>query len=115
MSDWIDQLERLTRLHQSGALTDAEFEAEKARLLAREPQGNDFDAHDGPEPRKSRLPLLAGAAALAKLRGFHPKGIVPQGYQNLNQYRQFETNGPPGNHSHLQRSRPGSTPNPPAW
>lgn len=33
MSDWIEQLERLTALHKSGALTDAEFAAQKARLL----------------------------------------------------------------------------------
>ena len=33
MSDWIEQLERLTRLYQDGALTDAEFAAQKARLL----------------------------------------------------------------------------------
>jgi hypothetical protein len=33
MSDWIEQLERLTALHQSGALTDAEFAAQKAKLL----------------------------------------------------------------------------------
>ena len=31
--DHIDQLERLTRLHDSGALTDAEFKKEKARLI----------------------------------------------------------------------------------
>lgn len=34
MSDWIEQLERLTRLHRDGALTDAEFAEQKARLLA---------------------------------------------------------------------------------
>ena len=34
MADWIEQLERLTQLHKSGALTDAEFAAQKAKLLA---------------------------------------------------------------------------------
>jgi uncharacterized protein YecT (DUF1311 family) len=34
MSDWIEQLERLTRLNRDGALTDAEFAEQKARLLA---------------------------------------------------------------------------------
>lgn len=34
MADWIEQLERLTQLHRTGALTDAEFAAQKARLLA---------------------------------------------------------------------------------
>jgi hypothetical protein len=31
--DVIDQLERLGRLHTSGVLTDAEFEAQKAKVL----------------------------------------------------------------------------------
>lgn len=81
MSDWIDQLERLTRLHQSGALTDAEFEAEKARLLAREPQGNPSDIHDGEQVRKSRLPLLAGAAVVAVVvagAAWFGSGILPE-------------------------------------
>ena len=34
MADWIEQLERLTQLHKAGALTDAEFAAQKAKLLA---------------------------------------------------------------------------------
>ncbi|MEQ1498224.1 MAG: SHOCT domain-containing protein [Novosphingobium sp.] len=34
MSDWIEQLERLTQLHKAGALTDQEFAAQKARVLA---------------------------------------------------------------------------------
>ena len=34
MADWIEQLERLTQLHKAGALTDEEFAAQKARLLA---------------------------------------------------------------------------------
>lgn len=33
-SDRLDQLERLARLHRDGVLTDAEFAAEKARILA---------------------------------------------------------------------------------
>jgi uncharacterized protein YecT (DUF1311 family) len=33
MADHIEALERLARLHQSGALTDAEFAAQKAQLL----------------------------------------------------------------------------------
>lgn len=33
MTDQIEALERLARLHQSGALTDAEFAAQKAQLL----------------------------------------------------------------------------------
>lgn len=38
MADWIEQLERLTNLHKAGALTDAEFAAQKARLLAAQDQ-----------------------------------------------------------------------------
>ena len=34
MADWIEQLERLSQLHKAGALTDAEFAAQKARVLA---------------------------------------------------------------------------------
>ena len=34
MADWVEQLERLTQLHKAGALTDAEFAAQKAKLLA---------------------------------------------------------------------------------
>ena len=42
MADWIEQLERLTQLHKGGALTDAEFAAQKAKLLT---------AQDAPPPR----------------------------------------------------------------
>lgn len=35
MTDTLDALERLARLHQSGALTDAEFAAQKARVIGR--------------------------------------------------------------------------------
>jgi Short C-terminal domain len=38
MSDWIEQLERLTQLHKSGALTDAEFAGQKAKILAAQDQ-----------------------------------------------------------------------------
>lgn len=34
MADWIEQLERLSQLHKAGALTDDEFAAQKARVLA---------------------------------------------------------------------------------
>ncbi len=33
MDDRLEQLERLTKLHEQGALTDAEFQAQKARIL----------------------------------------------------------------------------------
>jgi hypothetical protein len=34
-SDHLEQLEKLTSLKKKGALTEAEFEAEKAKILAR--------------------------------------------------------------------------------
>ena len=34
VEDRIAQLERLSKLHETGVLSDAEFEAEKARILA---------------------------------------------------------------------------------
>jgi Short C-terminal domain len=34
MADWIEKLERLNALHKAGALTDQEFAAQKAVLLA---------------------------------------------------------------------------------
>jgi hypothetical protein len=38
MSDWIEQLERLTQLYKSGALTDEEFAGQKAKILAAQDQ-----------------------------------------------------------------------------
>lgn len=79
MSNRIDQLERLTRLHQSGALTDAEFEAEKARLLASAPGGQGGD--DFADKGKSRLPLLAGVAVVAAVvagAAWFGAGILPE-------------------------------------
>lgn len=67
MTDWIEQLERLTRLHREGALTDAEFASQKARVL--EAAGQQ-DAAPGPyaeeTPARSRRWLYAafGAAAI---------------------------------------------------
>jgi len=46
MTDWIEQLERLTQLHKAGALTDAEFEGQKARILG----GHDVAASAAPTP-----------------------------------------------------------------
>lgn len=39
MSDWIEQLERLTQLHRSGTLTDEEFSVQKALILGQVRQG----------------------------------------------------------------------------
>ena len=60
MADWIERLERLTQLHKAGALTDAEFAAQKAKLLA---------AQDGP---------AAAARAAAPVQDWQPPYHEPQ-------------------------------------
>ncbi|HQV05033.1 MULTISPECIES: SHOCT domain-containing protein [unclassified Novosphingobium] len=98
MSDWIEQLERLTRLHKDGALTDEEFALQKARLLegqaaavgretaAAEPapaamasapgEGSNYE-----ESVRPRWPLFAGigAVVVAVVAGaaWFGSGIVP--------------------------------------
>jgi hypothetical protein len=98
MSDWIEQLERLTRLHKDGALTDEEFAVQKARVLegqtAAPPQiepaqptaepaaiepaalADDYDVPAGP-----RWPLFAGIAAILAVviagAAWFGSGIVP--------------------------------------
>ncbi|WP_309621936.1 SHOCT domain-containing protein [Novosphingobium sp.] len=47
MADWIEQLERLSQLHKAGALTDEEFAAQKARVMALAAAP---DASRAPEP-----------------------------------------------------------------
>jgi hypothetical protein len=66
MSSRYDELERLQRLRESGALTDEEFQAEKRRLLGHETVAPDEEALDMPERTQSRVPLylLIGGAAL---------------------------------------------------
>jgi hypothetical protein len=69
MSSRYDELERLQRLRESGALTDEEFQAEKRRLLGHEtiapPEATDEEP-ELPEGEPSRRPLylLIGGAAL---------------------------------------------------
>jgi hypothetical protein len=71
MSDRYDALERLQRLRESGALTDEEFQAEKRRLLAAEPEPvREHRTEVAVEERpRSKMPfylaLGAGAVALA--------------------------------------------------
>jgi Short C-terminal domain len=67
MSSRYDELERLQRLRESGALTDDEFQAEKRRLLGHETiPAEEAPAEAEPE-RSSRRPLwiALGLAALA--------------------------------------------------
>lgn len=46
MADWIEKLERITRLHQAGGLTDEEFAVQKSRIL-----------DQGRDPGKDRVPI----------------------------------------------------------
>ncbi|HEX8226126.1 MAG TPA: SHOCT domain-containing protein [Allosphingosinicella sp.] len=68
MSSRYDELERLQRLRESGALTDEEFQAEKRRLLGHETiePPPDMPAVEEAEEPQSRRPLwlLIGGAAL---------------------------------------------------
>lgn len=74
MPDQIDALERLARLHQSGALTDAEFAEQKRRVLR---EGDPVEArvtpvgavYDDPGSRKSSIGVLLGALCVAVLLG----------------------------------------------
>lgn len=75
MSDWIEQLERLTALHKSGALTYAEFAAQKARLLETKDQAP-AAATVEPEPEMEAAPTgglpkwaLIGVPAAVLLAG----------------------------------------------
>ena len=69
MNDRIDQLERLSRLHKEGSLTDAEFEREKAALDS-----------SAAKPRKSgsKAVLVASLAVLA-VAGIGALVFVQQG------------------------------------
>jgi hypothetical protein len=66
MSSRYDELERLQRLRESGALTDEEFQAEKRRLLGHEgvlPAEAPAEGDAG-RPSRRRLWIMLGAAAL---------------------------------------------------
>lgn len=66
MSSRYDELERLQRLRESGALSDEEFQAEKRRILGYDAVGPAEEAPEAVESPQSRLPLylLIGGAAL---------------------------------------------------
>lgn len=55
MSDWIEQLERLTQLHKAGALTESEFAAQKAKILAA--QDAVASSSSGPEQEPRPTPV----------------------------------------------------------
>ena len=83
MTDRIDALERLAKLHQSGALTDAEFAAQKALLLR---GGAPAVTYHAPEPASGIQPawLLLGALGAVLLgvliwwQLVDSKGVVEQ-------------------------------------
>ncbi|HEX8064006.1 MAG TPA: SHOCT domain-containing protein [Allosphingosinicella sp.] len=66
MSSRYDELERLQRLRESGALTDEEFQAEKRRLLGHHSVAPAEEAVEaGPRPAsRRRIWIALGAAAL---------------------------------------------------
>ncbi|HEX8480335.1 MAG TPA: SHOCT domain-containing protein [Allosphingosinicella sp.] len=66
MSSRYDELERLQRLRESGALTDEEFQAEKRRLLGHGTAGPAEAAavEEAERPSRRRLWILLGAAVL---------------------------------------------------
>ena len=71
MADWIEQLERLTQLHRTGALTDAEFAAQKAKLLAAQ------DAVPPAAPTSYRPgPVWEPTAAPLERSGGVPKALM---------------------------------------
>jgi hypothetical protein len=91
MSQRYDELERLQRLRESGALTDEEFQAEKRRLLGHDmpPVRERVTEIDAGPPRRSRTALYvalgAGGLAIAVAAGLligrtaggsHDDGIV---------------------------------------
>ena len=70
MADWIEQLERLTQLHKSGALTDGEFAAQKAKLLASQ------DAPQRPVVSPAPVTDWHDAQTVAPREGALPKAVV---------------------------------------
>ena len=70
MADWIEQLERLTQLHKSGALTDGEFALQKAKLLAAQ------DAPQTPPVTPAPVTDWHAAHAVPERGGALPKAVV---------------------------------------
>ena len=74
MADWIEQLERLTQLHKAGALTDAEFDGQKARILA----GQDVAASAAPTPTPKTMPPPAAPVYQEPVYDEPVRGGVPK-------------------------------------
>jgi hypothetical protein len=79
----LDKLERLASLRDSGAITDAEFEAEKAKLL-QQSQEYEPSSYETERPRWLGkflgagviILLIGGAAAYLYANGFDPNPVV---------------------------------------
>lgn len=70
MSSRYDELERLQRLRESGALSDDEFQAEKRRLLGHEtivPPEEGVEEPDEPQSRRPLYLLIGGAALVVAI------------------------------------------------
>lgn len=78
MADWIEQLERLTQLHKAGVLTDEEFAAQKAKILAASDQP--AAAPPPPPPPPVPAPVAAEPAPAWDHGGYddQPRGGVPK-------------------------------------
>ena len=91
MTSRYDELERLQRLRESGALTDEEFQAEKMRLLGHQslaPEDEAAEAETGPRSRRPVwIGLAVAALAVAVLAGLWFGNLVGgagSGYESGN-------------------------------
>lgn len=89
MDDRVTRLERLARLRESGTLTDAEFEAEKARILADEALGEDVAIEEPRSGWAGRI-LLGGGIAIGAAAALwlawpsiHPTAPAPEAVANV--------------------------------
>lgn len=86
MSDWIEELERLTQLHKGGALSDEEFSVQKAQILGRTREASRVtDSHPdasrrGPtvNPTTVVVGLLSAAVLGLLMWAFVSSGIEPR-------------------------------------
>jgi len=69
VSDHLERLDRLGQLRARGDITDAEFEAQKAAILAAEPAGRKRTGVIGAIVAATVLVLVAGVYLLARLHG----------------------------------------------
>lgn len=80
----LDKLERLVSLRDSGAITEAEFDAEKAKLLGKPEEYEPSYYHEEPPPRTGKIIgvalavlLVGGAAALYASGQIAANDILP--------------------------------------